>query len=226
MKQDMENRKVRAFQKPYVGFTSGLRAGEKLPIRADSWIIGRDSAADIQLDSPFVSRRHAEIFKEGGYWFIQDLGSKNGVIRNRVRIQPEARVPLYDGDEVQIGSVCVFEFHDPESTVHESQLRMRLPGLWLDDLNHDVHLFDRRLEPPLSRQQYALLAVLVHKQGDVVTNATLAQALWPEAAGGVEDAAIDNAISRLRTRLVELDGEHDYIETVRGVGRRFVQREA
>jgi DNA-binding response OmpR family regulator len=66
--------------------------------------------------------------------------------------------------------------------------------------------------------------VLFHKQGDVVTNETLAEVLWPEAAGGVESAAIDNAISRLRARLAELDETHDYLETVRGVGRRFVQR--
>jgi DNA-binding response OmpR family regulator len=42
----------------------------------------------------------------------------------------------------------------------------------------------------------------------------------------VESAAMDNAISRLRSRLAELDPDHEYLETVRGVGRRFVQREA
>jgi DNA-binding response OmpR family regulator len=41
----------------------------------------------------------------------------------------------------------------------------------------------------------------------------------------VESAAIDNAISRLRDRLAEVDETHDYVVTVRGVGRRFIQRE-
>jgi len=225
VKKDNEKRPIRAFQKPYLLFKSGLRAGEKVRISADSWIIGRDESADLQLDSRVVSRLHAAIIKEGGYWFVRDLGSKNGVIRNRVRIQPGELVPLYDGDEVQIGNASVFEFHDPESTVHEANLRLRKPGLWLDDLNRDVHLRDQRLDPPLSPQQYALLALLVSRQGVVVTNAMIADVLWPEAAGGVEDAAIDNAISRLRARLAEVDMGHAYIETVRGVGRRFVQRE-
>lgn len=224
MKKSMEKRKIRAFQRPYLHFISGLRVGEKVQVGSESWIIGRDDSADLQLDSRVVSRQHAEILKQGGYWFIRDLGSKNGVIRNRVRIQPREAVNLYDGDEVQIGNACVFEFHDPESTVHESNLKLRKPGLWLDDLNREVHIREKRLDPPLSPQQYALLALLVSKHGDVVTNAMIADVLWPEAAGGVEDAAIDNAISRLRSRLAEVDGFHEYIETVRGVGRRFVQR--
>ena len=224
MKKINEKGPIKAFQKPYLHFTSGLRAGEKVWIVADSWIIGRDDSADLQLDSRVVSRRHAELLKQGGYWFVRDLGSKNGVIRNRVRIQPGELVPLYDGDEVQIGNASVFEFHDPESTVHEANLRLRKPGLWLDDLNREVHIQDRRVDPPLSPQQYALLALLVSRRGGVVTNLMIADVLWPEAAGGVEDAAIDNAISRLRARLAEVDGGHEYIETVRGVGRRFVQR--
>lgn len=223
MKIDAEKRKNKAFQRPFLLFTSGLRVGEKVLIGSDSWIIGRDECSDLRLDSRVVSRQHAELFKNGGYWFIRDLGSKNGVVRNRVRIQPGEPVPLYDRDEVQIGNACVFEFHDPESTVHEANLRLRKPGLWLDDLHREVHIRDRRLDPPLSPQQYALLSLLVSRRGAVVTNAMIADVLWPEAAGGVEDAAIDNAISRLRARLAELDGEHEYIGTVRGVGRRFVQ---
>lgn len=223
MKKDSEKRKIRAFQRPYLLFTSGLRVEERVVIGSDYWVVGRDSSADVQLDSRVVSRRHAEILKQGGYWFVRDLDSKNGVIRNRVRIQPGEAVPLYDGDEIQIGNACVFEFHDPESTVHEANLKLRKPGLWLDDLNREVHIREKRLDPPLSPQQYALLALLVSKEGDVVSNELIADVLWPEAAGGVEDAAIDNAISRLRARLAEADEGYVYIETVRGVGRRFVQ---
>lgn len=223
MKKSGNRQKIRAFQRPYIRFTSGLRVGENVQIGSDAWIIGRDDSADLRIDSQVVSRQHAEIVKQGGYWYIRDLGSKNGVIRNRVRIQPGEAVALYDGDEVQIGSVCVFVFHDPESTVHEANLRLRKSGLWLDDLNKEVHIRDKKLEPALSPQQYALLALLMSKQGDVVTNAMIADVLWPEAAGGVEEAAIDNAISRLRARLAEASRGHKFIETVRGVGRRFVQ---
>jgi DNA-binding response OmpR family regulator len=139
-------------------------------------------------------------------------------------VAPGDPIALHDGDEVQIGSVAVFRFQDPEATVHESQIRMRSPGLWLDEPNRDVYLQEKRLNPPVTPQQYALLSLLFRRGHAVVTNEEIAEVLWPEAAGGVENAAIDNAISRLRKRLVELDPEHEYIETVRGVGKRFRQR--
>ncbi len=77
----------------------------------------------------------------------------------------------------------------------------------------------------MTQQQFDLLSLLFHRQREVVTYEKIADVLWPDAAGGVESAAIDNAISRLRGRLAELDDAHEYIETVRGIGRRFVQRE-
>jgi pSer/pThr/pTyr-binding forkhead associated (FHA) protein len=209
---------------PYLKFTSGIREGERIQLVSDVCIIGRDPEMAIRIASPFVSRQHAEIRLEGGYWFIMDLHSKNGVFKNLVRLHPGKATPLVDGDRVQIGSVSAFVFQDPEATIHDSQIRRMSPGLWLDEENRDVFIYDQRLEPPLSPQQYILLTALVHKEGDVLTNEEIADCLWPDAAGGVSNAAIDNAISRLNHRLRELDATHDYIETVRGVGRRFVQR--
>jgi len=220
----MDDQNIRARKNPTLHFTAGLREGERVAFTETICIIGRDPTADIQLESPFVSRQHAEISFEGGYWFIKDLHSKNGVYKNTTRIRSGERVPLFDRDKVQIGNLSTFEFHDPEATVHESEMPMTSSGLWLDEPNQDVYCCGQRLEPPLSPQGFALLAALVHKGGDVMTNEAIAEVLWPRAAGGVERAAIDNAISRLRSRLAELDGEHDYIETVRGVGRRYVAR--
>jgi DNA-binding response OmpR family regulator len=210
---------------PNLLFISGLQQGESVQVESDIMIIGRDASADIQLDSPFISRQHAEIRREGGYWYIIDLFSKNGVFRNMSRIEPGESVPLHDRDEVQIGSVSVFKFQDPESTIHESQIKMHTSGLWLDEPNRDVYILEKKLKPPLTQQQFDLLSLLFHRQHEVVSYEKIVGVLWPEAVGGVESAAIDNAISRLRSRLAELDGEHDYIETVRGIGRRFVQRE-
>jgi len=148
---------------------------------------------------------------------------------------------LNDQDKIQIGSVSTFEFHDPAATIHQAEKRMLVLGLWLDEPNREVYVFNKRLTPILSPQQFTLLSELVGKADDVMTNDEIAAVLWPEAAGGVESAAIDNAISRLRAggvesaaidnaisrlrdRLRELDDAHEYIETVRGVGRRFIQR--
>ncbi len=134
---------------PNLLFISGLRLGEDIQISGQTCIIGRDSSADVQLDSPFISRQHAEIRREGGYWYIIDLFSKNGVFRNMARIEPGELVPLKDRDEVQIGSVSVFKFIDPESTIHESQIQMHTPGLWLDEPNRDVYILEKRINPSL-----------------------------------------------------------------------------
>jgi len=212
-------------ENPKLSFISGIRKGEQLQLQGNVCIIGRDPSADVPLESPFVSRHHAEIRSEGVYWTIMDLFSKNGVFRNKARIEPGEAVPLHNNDEIQIGSVCVIKFLDPEDTLLESDLQMRTPGIWLDEINRGVYVHHQRLDPPLSQQQFDLLAVLFHHQREVATNEMIADALWPGAAGGVEKAAIDNAFSRLRSRLAELDPTHEYFETVRGVGRRFVQRE-
>lgn len=212
-------------KRPHLIFTFGLHSGEAVKIENVRVVIGRDPQTDIVLDSPYVSRKHAEIFYEAGYWFILDLESKNGVFRNMTRIPAGEKALLSDRDQIQIGSVSAFEFRDPQETIHQSELRWLVPGLWLDEDNVEVYINGQRLEPPLSPQQFLLLAALVHEDGNIMTHAEIAETLWPEAAGGIEKAAMDNAISRLKSRLSELDETHDYIETVRGVGRRFVQRE-
>jgi len=220
----IENQNHWKKKRPQIVFTFGLCKDERVEIKDEHVVIGRDPLAGIVLDSPYVSRKHAEILFEGGYWFITDLNSKNGVFRNMNRIPSGEKTLLSDGDQIQIGSVSAFEFHDPEETIHQSELRWMTPGLWLDEDNVDVYVCGQRLDPPLSPQQFSLLAALVHENGNVMTHDEIAEVLWPEAAGGTEKAAVDNAISRLRARLSELDEAHDYIDTVRGVGRRFVQR--
>ncbi|MDX6421100.1 MAG: transport system ATP-binding/permease protein, partial [Trebonia sp.] len=40
--------------------------------------IGRDPAADVVVDVPGVSWRHAELLVTAGQWLIRDLGSTNG----------------------------------------------------------------------------------------------------------------------------------------------------
>ncbi len=45
---------------------------------ANNFVIGRDEACELRLDDLMVSRRHTRIFVEGGCWYIEDLGSRNG----------------------------------------------------------------------------------------------------------------------------------------------------
>jgi pSer/pThr/pTyr-binding forkhead associated (FHA) protein len=52
------------------------------------------------LDDVTVSRRHAELVRDGDTFTITDLGSLNGTFVNRKRIET---AELEDDDEVQIG---------------------------------------------------------------------------------------------------------------------------
>ena len=61
--------------------------------------LGRSRDCDIRIEDPNVSRRHAEIRRENGAWWIVDLGSTNGVEVNgrrvdRAELTPEDRVVL------------------------------------------------------------------------------------------------------------------------------------
>lgn len=63
--------------------------------------IGRSITADIQLEDPMVSRKHAVIERGAEGIRVLDDRSLNGVLVNGARV--ELAQPLGDGDEVQIG---------------------------------------------------------------------------------------------------------------------------
>jgi len=56
------------------------KAVEKISVTRTPVVIGRMSAADVVLADANVSRRHAEIRREGSNWVIEDLGSTNGTL--------------------------------------------------------------------------------------------------------------------------------------------------
>jgi len=78
----------------------GGRAGESFATEGPRTLIGRSPDCDVFLDDVTVSRRHAEIVREGAAYVIRDLGSLNGTFVNRHRIETSE---LADDDEVQIG---------------------------------------------------------------------------------------------------------------------------
>ena len=53
----------------------------------DRTLIGRSPECDVFLDDVTVSRRHAELMREGERFVIRDLGSLNGTFVNRRRIE-------------------------------------------------------------------------------------------------------------------------------------------
>lgn len=64
-------------------------------------IMGRGDQAEIRLNDPFASSRHAQLVVQGGTVVIEDLGSTNGTYLNEELLGGPA--PLHPGDRVRIG---------------------------------------------------------------------------------------------------------------------------
>jgi len=65
-------------------------------------LVGRSSSADVQVDAPEVSRRHARLHL-GDEIRLEDLGSANGTSVRGRRLAPEAPVPFRVGEIFEIG---------------------------------------------------------------------------------------------------------------------------
>jgi FHA domain/zinc-ribbon domain len=78
----------------------GPNAGSKFFLDSDVTEIGRHPESHIFLDDITVSRRHAEIRREGSSFSLNDVGSLNGTYINRERVE---EAELQSGDEIQVG---------------------------------------------------------------------------------------------------------------------------
>src|SRR5262245_29319580 len=68
--------------------------------------IGRVPGMDIQIDDVSISRRQAEIQREGDGWVVRDIGSSNGTFVNGERLAGDRA--LKAGDEISIGQFSLF----------------------------------------------------------------------------------------------------------------------
>ena len=64
-------------------------------------VMGRGDQAEIRLEDPFASSRHAKLTRQGGIVVLEDMGSTNGTYLNEeILAGPQ---PLHPGDRVRIG---------------------------------------------------------------------------------------------------------------------------
>jgi serine phosphatase RsbU (regulator of sigma subunit) len=68
-------------------------------------VVGRSSDAEIAVPDRSMSRRHARLFRKGGEWLVEDLGSRNGTLLNGRRISEPT--PVGVGTVLRIGSTTV-----------------------------------------------------------------------------------------------------------------------
>jgi pSer/pThr/pTyr-binding forkhead associated (FHA) protein len=74
--------------------------GRRYQLTRPVTVIGRGAEADVVVDDPGVSRRHAEIRMDGGSAVVRDLGSTNGTFVDGERA---GALRLADGSTVTIG---------------------------------------------------------------------------------------------------------------------------
>ncbi|NLX10470.1 MAG: FHA domain-containing protein [Chloroflexi bacterium] len=201
----------------------GEHAGKTIELAHFPFTIGRSRECDVVLDSSSVSRLHAQIISDHLNIFLADMGSTNGTFVNGRRLDPGEEYRLRAGDVVSFAQICVWVFDDPATTAQIEAVQIGGSGLELDVAAARVTIAGTLLYPPLSPNQFALLALLVENAGRIVSREEICDHVWGPGED-VTDQTIDALVSRLRKRLSEVDPGHEYLVTRRGFGMMFENR--
>jgi two-component system OmpR family response regulator len=94
---------------------------------------------------------------------------------------------------------------------------IRVGDVTLDPVRHVVRLRDERVE--LTAKEFALLATLMQRPGQVFSRSVLLDTVWG-VPGEVSTSVVELYVSYLRKKL-DRSGEPSRIRTVRGVGYTF-----
>ncbi|HEY3452888.1 MAG TPA: FHA domain-containing protein [Myxococcales bacterium] len=81
----------------------GERPPQEVVLNSDSVVLGRDKTCEVVLNDTAVSRRHAQIVREGALYFIEDTGSSFGTRINGSALPAGEKRLLKNGDTVAIG---------------------------------------------------------------------------------------------------------------------------
>jgi two-component system NtrC family response regulator len=107
------------------------------------------------LDSPALSRQHAEIYRDGPVFAVRDLGSRNGVFVNGVQVSHGALAP---GDVMRLAD-CVGVVNVSEGDARRAELLELAPQLFGGDLLRDA------VEPARLAGPSSLPVVLIGETG-------------------------------------------------------------
>ena len=71
--------------------------GDPIPLLKKQLLVGRRESCDIVLRFANVSAHHCQLFINGGYWYVRDMKSRNGVKVNGIKVQEKRIDP---GDQL------------------------------------------------------------------------------------------------------------------------------
>ncbi len=221
---------------------SGTENPGAIPLDETSHLLGRLPHADIDLDNPFVSRRHAVIeYSDSGY-SIRDLDSSNGTFVDGVRLDRRPR--LLEGGEIiefgkghvvakfsiGFGTITLPEAGGSRAAAHapaandEGPVTITPHGIVINMAAREVYVEGVPMVPPITGKDFEILALLCESPGTARSNAEIAARAWPERPdGSVSIQEIGQRIHRLRRRIEPEPAKPIYIETVRGFGYKLAQ---
>jgi flagellar motor switch/type III secretory pathway protein FliN len=108
--------------------------------------IGRDPESDIVLDLMVISRRHAQIIRREGKYYLEDQGSGTGTYLNQKKLTANTPEALCDGDRI-----LVFPYIF-ECQLEEIWRSQEPPALWMGPVETDSwEGFERRLPTSFCR---------------------------------------------------------------------------
>ena len=207
-------------------------------------VLGKAPQADIALDNPYVSRRHAEIAFSGDAYSIRDLGSKNGTFVDGQRVGQSPR-QLDGGEIIELGlGQVIATFRLGSSTITlpgptakpvptrsgsgspaptpVAPQRSPVRGVFVDAARRDVLIDGKVISPPLSRKEFDVLALLWERKGEACGKDDLSARGWPEREqGGVTDQEISQCVHRLRRRIEPDPSSPRFVISIRGYGYRL-----
>ena len=214
---------------PVIVWLDGSLSNQHWVLNREQLTLGREDVCDIVIPVRQISRQHLRFRILGGSCLVEDMNSKNGTWVNGYRLLGVRE--LEDGDEIRIAKEIRLRFVGSGATAPTTtrSLPEIIPSaamtgtrMRLDPETRQVYISDVAVDPPLSLPQYRLLEILFASQGGVCTRSDVVEAVWPDAMGaGVSEQAIDALVRRLRDRLAKIDGDHQFVVTVRGHGFRL-----
>jgi pSer/pThr/pTyr-binding forkhead associated (FHA) protein len=194
-----------------------------VPLDQPSLTIGRDEKCEIHIPSAYVSRQHARIELRDDGVFLVDLGSRNGSLLNKVRVQQSA--PLRSGDMVEVGDATIeclagTAAGERTRTLGPRQTEPVAPDrLQVDALTYEVRIGDQLLERRLSAQEFKLLSYLYQHRDRVCARQELGDAIW--GAHNWDPNMLHRLVSRLKEKMEPAPERPRYIQTVPWVGYRL-----
>lgn len=110
-------------QLPHLTVVSeGPLQGRTYPLQVGSQLVGRAADADVVIDSPNLSRRHAYLSWDGRHLEIEDAGSTNGTSVDGEWI--DVSRPLHGGELLGLGDVVL----RVDAPVSDATVQLARPG--------------------------------------------------------------------------------------------------